>query len=133
MTSIANHAPLPFFPITSSTSLSGHLVRHTLRPHLALDPPRLPPRRSSRTLRLLGLLLTLSRRFLLLALRNSFLACCLAGLGPLRATVFDEFEGSADDASLLLYGAAGALFGDFLWVGRMVSGVSERRKGATNW
>lgn len=98
----------------SSTSLSGRLIRHTLRPHLALNPPRLPPRRSSRAFRLLSLLLALSRRLLLLALRNSFLTRCLAGLGTLRAAVFDEFEGSADNASLLLYGAAGALFGELL-------------------
>ena len=32
----------------------------------------------------------------------------------MRAAVFDQFEGGADDAALLLYGAAGALFGDFL-------------------
>ena len=100
--------------ITSLTSLSGRLVRHTFRPHLALNPPRLPPRRSGRTLRLLGLLLALGRRLLLLALRDSLLTCCLASLGTLRAAVFDEFEGGADDASLLLHGAAGALFGGIL-------------------
>lgn len=111
--------------VTSSTSLPGRLIRHTFRPHLALNPPRLPPRCSSRTLRLLSLLLALSCCLLLLALRDCLLTCCLAGLGTLRAAVFDEFEGSADDASLLLYGAAGALFGGFLQDGREVSGLSR--------
>lgn len=108
-------APLPpSHPITTSTSLSGRLIRHSLRSHLALNPPRLPPRRASRTLRLLGLLLALGRGLLLLALRDGLFPRRLARLGTLRATVFDEFEGRADDASLLLYGAAGALFGNVL-------------------
>ena len=108
---------LPSFPTPhnpNSTSLPRRLIRHALRPHLALDPPRLPPRRSSRTLCLLGLLLALGRRLLLLAFGDGLFPSCFARLGTLRAAVFDEFEGGADDASLLLYGATGALFGDVL-------------------
>lgn len=121
------HSSLPR-PLTSSTSLSRRLIRHPLRSHLALDSPRLPPRRSSRTLRLLGLLLALGRRFLLLALGNSLLACCLAGLGTLRTAVFDEFEGCTDDASLLLHSTAGALLGGFLSVVGVISGLNEGDK-----
>ena len=87
-----------------------------LTPSCSVSSPA-GPSPPGRTLRLLGLLLALGRRLLLLALRDGLLARGLAGLGSLRATVFDEFEGSADDASLLLYGAAGALFGGFLWMG----------------
>ena len=132
MTSTTN--TLQFFspsqPTTSSTSLSRCLIRHTLRPHFALDPPWLPPRRACRTLRLLGFLLALRRRLLLLALRDSLFACCLTCLGALRAAVFNEFEGRADDASLLLYGAAGALFRGFLEVSRVVSGLKNEGRRA---
>ena len=115
MTAFDQEPPLQATPLlTSSTSLSRRLTRHPLRPHLALNPPRLASRRSRRALRLLGLLFALGRRLLLLAFCNRLLAGCFAGLGTLRAAVFDEFEGCADDASLLLYGAASAPFCGFL-------------------
>jgi len=38
-----------------------------------------------------------------------------AGFGTLAATLLDDVEGGTDDATLLLDGAAGALFGYFLW------------------
>ena len=73
----------------SSTRLRAHLIRRALRPHLTLDPPWLAPRCTSRTLRLLSLLLAFSGSFLLLALRDSFFAGCFSGFGSLRAAVFD--------------------------------------------
>ena len=98
----------------SSARLGAHLIRRALRTHLTLNPPRLPPRCTSRALRLLGLLLAFSGSFLLLALRDGFLAGCFSGFGSLRAAVFDQFERGTDDATLLFYGTAGALLGDFL-------------------
>ena len=120
----------PLLPTNSSllapsTSLSRRLARYTLRAHLTLYPPRLPPCRPRRALRLFGLLLALGRRFLLLALGDGFFPRCLARFGTLRAAVFDQFEGRADDASLLLYGAAGALFRGFLLVEEWCEVVSE--------
>ena len=105
---ISKHHPL------SLARLRAHLIRRALCPHLTLNPPRLPSRCTSRALRLLSLLLAFSCSFLLLALRDGFLAGCFSSFGSLRAAVFDQFEGGADDAALLFYGAAGALFGDFL-------------------
>ena len=113
--------PFPIYHITISkrqplfsARFRAHFIRRALCPHLTLNPPRLPPRCTSRALRLLGLLLAFSCSFLLLALRDGFLAGCFSGFGSLRAAVFDQFEGGADDATLLFYGTAGALLGDFL-------------------
>jgi len=53
----------------------------------------------------------------------------LAGFGTLGSALFDDVEGCTDDASLLLYRAAGALFGDFLWREGRVSRCSGRRRG----
>ena len=73
----------------SSARLSAHLIRRALRSHLTLNPPRLPSRRTSGALCLLGLLLAFSGSFLFLAFRNGFLAGCFSGFGALRAAVFD--------------------------------------------
>ena len=98
----------------SSTRLRAHFIRRALCPHLTLDPSRLPSRRTSGALRLLSLLFAFSSSFLLLPLRDGLLAGCLSGFGSLRAAIFDQFEGGADDATLLFYCTAGALLGDFL-------------------
>ena len=74
----------------------------------------MPPCRARCRLRLLHLLLALRRRLLLLALLDRGLARCRAGFRSLRAALLDHVEGGADDAALLLDGAAGALLGDFL-------------------
>lgn len=73
----------------SSARLRAHLIRRALCPHLTLNSPRLPSRRTSRALCLLSLLLAFSGSFLLLALRDGFLAGCFPGFGSLRAAVFD--------------------------------------------
>ena len=96
------------------TTLSVHLIRCALGPHLALDLAHLAPSRARRALGLLHLLLALRRRLLLLALPDRCLTGGGAGFGPLGAALFDDIEGGADDGSLVLYGAAGTLFGDFL-------------------
>ena len=77
--------------------------------------------RVSRRLGLFSLLLALSRCLLLLALLDGLLPRCVALCGPLRTTLLDDIERGADDAPLLLDGAAGALLGDFLDIGRMPS------------
>ena len=97
-----------------STSLRTNLHRRALRAHLTLQPPGLPPRLHGRRLRLFRLLLTLGRRLLLLPLADRRLSRRGTGFRPLRTTLFDYVEGGADDAALLLDGAAGAFFGDFL-------------------
>lgn len=73
----------------SSARLRADLIRRALRPHLTLNPPRLPPRCTSCALCLLSLLLAFSGGFLLLALCDGFLAGCFSGFGTLRAAVFD--------------------------------------------
>ena len=78
-------------PTTVSTSHPGCLVRHPLRPHLALDPAGLAPRGAGRTLGFLGLLLALGRGLLLFPFRNGFFSCCFSGLGTLRTAVLDDF------------------------------------------
>jgi len=52
----------------------------------------------------------------------------LTGFGTLGAALLDDVEGGADDASLLLYRAAGALFGYFLGERRMLVDLLEERK-----
>jgi len=116
-TGIKIHSQHP--PSHPSTRLRLHLTRRPLRPHLANLPPLRhaprPPRRTRhRALGLLRLLLALALRLLLLPRLDGGHARRGAGFGPLGAALFDHVEGGADDAALLLDGAAGALFGDFL-------------------
>ena len=101
-------------PLIHLPHLPGHLRRRTLRTHFAHHPPYLSPRRSRRTLRLLHLLLALGGGFLFLTGLDGFLAGGGSGFWTLRSALFDHLEGGADDASLLLDGAAGTFFGDFL-------------------
>lgn len=68
-----------------------------------------------RRLGLLQLLLALGVALLLLARRDGGLARGGTGLGALGAALFDDVEGGADDATLLLDCAAGALLGYFLF------------------
>lgn len=117
--------PIQHSPV-SLTTLSVDLIRCALGPHLALDLAHLAPSRARRALGLLHLLLALRRRLLLLALPDRRLAGGGACFGPLGAALFDDIEGGADDGSLVLYGAAGTLFGDFLLgVTLDVSGISR--------
>ncbi len=105
--------------LPNSTRLRLHLTRRPLRPHLTDLPslrhsPRTPRRTRHRALGLLRLLLALALRLLLLRGLDGGHARGGAGFGPLGAALFDHVEGGADDAALLLDGAAGAFFGDFL-------------------
>lgn len=69
----------------------------------------------SGSLCLLGLLLALLLGLLGLAGCNGLLSGGGAGFGTLAAALLDDVEGGADNATLLLDGAAGALLGYFLW------------------
>lgn len=111
---------------TTSATLRARLHWCSLRSHLA-DLCRLPPRCAGRSLRLLHLLLALAGNLLLLGFLYRCLAGCLAGFGTLGTALFDDVEGGADDASLLLYRAASTLFSDFLGEKRRLVVVLEER------
>jgi len=103
-----------FVPYHLSRLPRHTLVRGPLRSHFRLNPSRLSPCCSRRTLRLLHLLLALCCRFLLLAFFDGGLTSCGTSFWALGSTLFDDIEGGTDNAPLLLYSTAGAFFGDFL-------------------
>lgn len=101
-------------PSIRLTSRRLDLGRGALRTLLASDSTGLAPCGTSGRLRLLGLLLGLGGGLLLLALLDGSGAGGGAGLRAHGAALFDHVEGGADDGTLVLDGAAGALLGDFL-------------------
>ena len=104
----------PPLTLPSSTLTPNSLTRSSHLADLAPSSRTSTSGGRTRRLRLLSLLLALRARLLLLALQYGFLAGGLTGFGALAASVFDEFEGGADDTALLFEGAAGAFLGCFL-------------------
>lgn len=85
-----------------------------LRALLRLDLGGLAAGTGSGALGLLSLLRRLGGGLLVLALLNGGGAGSRAGLGALGAALLDDVEGSTDDGTLVLDGAAGALLGNLL-------------------
>ena len=108
----------PFLSKAHLSRRSLDLRRRPLRPLLTGNPAS---RLTRRVLCLLGLLLALAVGFLLLGVLDRGLAGGGAGFGALGAALLDHVEGGSDDGTLVLDGAAGAFFGDFL-----LSGKGER-------
>jgi hypothetical protein len=104
------------FPPTSSlTGLGSNLDRRTLSTLLAGDATTsLALGGRGGELGLLSLLGSSGGLLLVLALLDGGEAGGGTGLGAHRATLLDHIEGSTNDSTLGLDGAAGALLGDFL-------------------
>ena len=90
------------------------LGRRALGALLADAPHGLALGGNGSVLGLLGLLGSLGGGLLLLALLDGLETGGGAGLGALRALLLDHVEGSTNDATLGLDGAASALLGDLL-------------------
>jgi hypothetical protein len=119
-----NTIPIESLKCTTSSQNNLHLDltcrrldlgSRTLSTLLALNTLRLSRRRLGRRLGLLLLLLALRCCLLLLAFLDGLSAGGAAGFGSLGAALFDDVEGGADDGTLVLDGAAGALLRYFLW------------------
>lgn len=82
----------------------------------------------SGALGLLGLLGGGAGGLLLLALLDGGGASGVAGLGALGALLLDHIEGSTDDATLGLDGAAGSLLGNLLYLVSVVFSPSNKRE-----
>jgi hypothetical protein len=111
------HTSFPFPTSTQVSCLAGpglDLGGGALGALLGLDLSSLATGTGSGALGLLSLLSRLGSSLLLLALLDGGGAGSVAGLGALGAALLDDVEGSTDDSTLVLDGAAGALLGDLL-------------------